>query len=792
MSMVLPPSSQGVVHEPIPDDREPKTRRKLLFFDRAKLLLLLVIYLLFSMSLKHTDVPIMPWGDVIRDQLRAKSWLLVIMALEVLRQVHHLISERNTRYHMFWTKKVWGRWEGFWSKRNPWLRYRLGRLFRVVMWIALAMFFFSWLWNMSITEAFAAAPQRLLYNPFGSNGFPWFFQVFMTLGFAVMQFVAIFWFMSRGGVDTYMPDEIRTRFADVWGQDKVLEKVRENIVFLDKPEEIESRGGHVPSGILLWGPPGTGKTLMAEAVAGETGRPYVFVDPGAFQNMFMGVGILKVKSLFRKLRKLSLRHGGVIVFFDEADSLGSRGGQVAGVKAPSTLDQSVFGGCNGGHFLSPTTRALLAGDSQTPGGGSEVVEAQRRPLMNRIIMGGMGGGGGMGTIQALLTELSGLRKPRGFWSRRVRGFLCMPPKQPPKYRIMMMMATNLPDALDPALLRPGRIDRQYHVDYPNLEGRVRTFQGYFAKVRHEVTPDQITRLATITPWGTGALIKDVVNEALVVAIRKGRDFVTWPDVLEARTFKTHGLSDGPAATTLEQWETAVHEGGHAVGTFLLRKRFEIDIATIEQRGPIGGFVSWVPREERSFSWKSDWENDMVVSMMSLAAERHFFGGMNSAGVGGDMRSATLIAERMLQRAAMGDTLASPMSNMLSTGAGQGSDTRNEFDRRVEAKLQEQYQRAVELVAANEWFVMAIAHALVARQTITGDDVQAIWDGGRGPVLDGGWYHVPANRVAIWRFHEKAVRAHDDQIVGFAEPIPPLTELVPIVASFPPPISGPVA
>ena len=86
----------------------------------------------------------------------------------------------------------------------------------------------------------------------------------------------------------------------------------------------------MPGGILLWGPPGTGKTLMAEAVAGETGKPYVFVDPGAFINMFFGVGILKVKSLFRKLRKLALRYGGVIVFFDEADSLGNRGALAAG------------------------------------------------------------------------------------------------------------------------------------------------------------------------------------------------------------------------------------------------------------------------------------------------------------------------------------------------------------------------------------------------------------------------------------------------------------------------------
>ena len=96
-------------------------------------------------------------------------------------------------------------------------------------------------------------------------------------------------------------------------------------MFLEAPEAIEEKGGYVPGGILLWGPPGTGKTLMAEAVAGETGKPYVFVDPGAFIQMFMGVGILKVKSLFRKLRKLALRYGGVIVFFDEADSLGNRG-----------------------------------------------------------------------------------------------------------------------------------------------------------------------------------------------------------------------------------------------------------------------------------------------------------------------------------------------------------------------------------------------------------------------------------------------------------------------------------
>ena len=106
--------------------------------------------------------------------------------------------------------------------------------------------------------------------------------------FVIIQFVAIFWFLSRGGIDTYFPDDIKTRFTDVWGQDHVLARIRENLVFLENPESIEKLGGYVPGGILLWGPPGTGKTLMAESMAGETGKPFVFVDPGAFNNMFKG------------------------------------------------------------------------------------------------------------------------------------------------------------------------------------------------------------------------------------------------------------------------------------------------------------------------------------------------------------------------------------------------------------------------------------------------------------------------------------------------------------------------
>jgi hypothetical protein len=104
-------------------------------------------------------------------------------------------------------------------------------------------------------------------------------------------------------------------------------------------------------------------------------------------------------------------------------------------------------------YLDAATQSLLL-----TGAAADDVDAPRR-VCDRIIMGGMGGGGGMGTLQALLTELSGLKKPRGFFNRVVRRALGMRPKPPPKYRILVMMASNMPQSLDEALLRPGRLDR---------------------------------------------------------------------------------------------------------------------------------------------------------------------------------------------------------------------------------------------------------------------------------------------------------------------------------------------
>jgi DNA polymerase III delta prime subunit len=456
------------------------------------------------------------------------------------------------------------------------------------------------------------------------------------IGLGILQFVGIFWYMSRGGMETYMPYEVKTRFADVWGQDHVLERVKENMIFPRRPRGLEKKGGHVPGGILLWGPPGTGKTLMAEAVAGETGKPYVFVDPGAFQAMFMGVGIMKVKALFKKLRKLALRYGGVIVFFDEADVLGNRGGSVSNNMQPAGEDLT-FGpnACGGVRYLSSHSQSFLFEQHMRP---AQATEAPRSTRIHKLVMGGMGGGGGLGELQALLTELSGLKKPRGIFWRRIRSFLCMPQRAVPHYRILVMMATNMPSSLDPALLRPGRLDRIYKVGYPSKAGRKKTYEGYFGRIKHSVTAPQMERLATMTPYATGASIKDLVNESLIVALRNGRDFVTWPDVVTARKIKMVGPGENVDYIERERHAIALHEACHAVMAFRVQKGHDIDLATIEKGSDFLGFVSPIPMEEMFTDWRSTYESDILVSLASLAGERIFFDNDNSSGVTGDCRT----------------------------------------------------------------------------------------------------------------------------------------------------------
>jgi cell division protease FtsH len=717
-----PPEGLSAPDEP-PHAPPPPTRPTMPFWNRIRLLLLFAVAWLILVWAAMADNPLLPFVDSVRIQLHDSQWLIWLAGLELLRQVHYLIEERSPRYHRFWSQTVFGGFDRAARRRmSDWTRFRLARMIKVVLLVALFAVVAAKALDTSPVLALFQAP-ALFYR-----ALPLILQISFGFFFIAFQFIGLFWLLSRGGVDTYYPDDIKTRFADVWGQDHVVERIRENIMYLEKPDEIEAKGGYVPGGILLWGPPGTGKTLMAEAVAGETGRPYVFVDPGAFINMFFGVGILKVKSLFRKLRKLALRYGGVIVFFDEADSLGNRGSLAqVGPGGPTGRGMTPFNtSCHGPAYLAEDTRWMLARSAMQDGYGDAFIAGAG--------MNGGGGGGGMGTLQALLTELSGLKKPRGLVNRWGRRALGMRPKPPPKYRILVMMATNMPEALDEALLRPGRIDRIYKVGYPSKAGRIRTYEGYFDKVPHVITPEQLDKLATITPYATGATIKDLVNEALITAIRDGRDTITWPDVVKAKQLK------------------------------------EIDLATIEKGSDYLGMVASIPPEDQFTRWRSEFESDILVSLASLAGERMFFDGDSSSGVSGDLESATQVASFMEGFWGMGSTVSSYSTAQRLQVGSPGGAGRREGEKpeamlrraladRIEDKLGDLLVRAETLLAENRAQVLALAHALEIHRTLTGDDVEAVIEGREGETVDGSAYRDAEFAARLEDYHAAAVGAH---------------------------------
>ena len=255
-------------------------------------------------------------------------------------------------------------------------------------------------------------------------------------------------------------------------------------------------------------------------------------------------------------------------------------------------------------------------------------------------MGGMGGGGGMGTLQALLSEMSGLKKPRGFVNRHVRRLLGMKPKPPPKYRILHIFATNMPQSLDEAMLRPGRIDRIYKVGYPSKEGRKATFDYYLAKVQHELTAgghrqarhDHAVRHRREHQGHRerGARDRDP---------RRPRGRSTGRDVIRAKQLKEHGLPDD--SEYIEPRAARRRRSTRRVTPWpptALRRHAVIDMATIERRGDIGGLrlvdpargpVRPVAVRARRRHHRAAWRRSPASGCSSTAT--------TPPGVGGDMR-----------------------------------------------------------------------------------------------------------------------------------------------------------
>ena len=298
--------------------------------------------------------------------------------------------------------------------------------------------------------------------------------------------------------------------------------------------------------------------------------------------------------------------------------------------------------------------------------------------------------------------------------------------------------------------------------------RSRTYQGYLDKVSHVLEPADIEKLAIMTPYSTGATIKDMINEALIIAIRDGRTAITWADVLRAKQQKELGPSEDVEYIERERHAIAVHEACHAVIAYRVRQHMNIDLATIEKGSDYLGMVASIPPDDQFTRWKSEYQSDILVSLASLAGERMFFEGDNSSGVSGDLESATTIASLMEGHWGMGSTISSHASNrrfeLGTPGGGKGKDAdnrelRSALSDRIEDNLTQLLEKAENLLQQDRRAVLALAHALKTYKTLPGEDVAAVINCESGAIADGKPYADDSFMSEIEEYHKACVSAH---------------------------------
>ena len=503
-------------------------------------------------------------------------------------------------------------------------------------------------------------------------------QLFFFIGF---QFFLMYFFMARTRIYWVLPGETGIGFKDYRGDPEVLESARRIVGLLQGAKDFKQMGGEVTRGVLLIGPPGTGKSYLAQAISTEAGVPFAYMSAPSLQSAWMGMGNIKVMNLYRKARKLAREYGACIIFIDEIDAIGG------------ARSSSLMGGA--------TAFAQPVGD-------------QRGERDNVMMGGGMGMGGGSGLLNELLLQMDPPPQETSMFGKflRLTGLRKKKPDMPP---VLTMGATNLAETLDAALLRPGRFDRKIVIDRPDAEGRREILEYYLSKVKHEALP--MDRMIADTIYYTPVAIRYVINEAVVHAHFDGRQAINYWDFTQARELHEWGLKQPIRNLPYEiRRATAYHEAGHAYLQAKLIHRERITKVTIIRHGRAEGFVAMKRLDEYSIDSKQEVLDDMVVTIGGYAAEELFLG-YTTTGVGGDMQQVT--------RRAINLVAVSAMDGTFFSYAATGSNADPALQARVEKILQEQYQRAKQLIENNREAVIAIAEALILRNELTDLDVNEI-------------------------------------------------------------------
>ncbi len=516
---------------------------------------------------------------------------------------------------------------------------------------------------------FIVVPHLDEWSQYILSGASLLFRLLFGILFIIIQFVALFWFLGRPRIYWVMPGETGVTFDDYKGNPEVLESAKQVVTLVRGVGKFKQMGGQPIRGLLLEGPPGTGKSYLGQAIATEAGVPFGYLSAPSIQGMFMGMDMLRVMGLYNKARRLARKHGACILFIDEIDAIGR---------------------------------------SRTGGG-------MGMPMMG---MRGMFGGGGGSGLNELLNQMDPL--PKDSWKDKVLRWFGIRKGRSDQPPVLTIAATNIVSVLDPALLRPGRFDRQLRVGSPSFEGRREVFLYYLGKVKHDDLP--LDQIVAETIGYTPAQIKHVVNESVVHAVWNDREAITYEDFRWAVETYEWGMRIPVLAMSLtDKRRLAYHEAGHAVAAVKLFTRFRLTRATIESQHDLGAasLVASKPTEEIHTQTKGELVVHMQVSLAGRAAEQLFLG-EEISGASGDLALATSIAEQMLKLFGMNGSLASAGGRIDGSGMVPGRPSRE-----VGRELDQSFYRVKRLLEDHRPAVEAVANALIERHALVGDEVYAI-------------------------------------------------------------------
>lgn len=468
---------------------------------------------------------------------------------------------------------------------------------------------------------------------------------------------------------------------DSWaGSPEVFRECTEIVSFLRNSSIYAAAGAEIPKGVLLEGPPGTGKTMLAKAIATEANASFISLSASEFVEMFVGLGALKVRNLFAEARKQTP----CIIFIDEIDAVGRQRGS-------------------------------------SMGGNDEREQ----------------------TLNQLLFEMDGFGDNKG---------------------IIVLAATNRRDILDAALLRPGRFDRIVAVPLPDRESRKAIFRrflqgrslanadppktlpvGKAQEVLEDAEPcsntpdfdEVVGTLAEETAGLSGAQIKNVVNEAAILAARQGRTVLDPSDLLQSIEKLQVGIAkEVDTRSEATQLRVAVHEMGHAFIAALFPEYFVLKKATIQATYTgAGGYTLFSPRSELSeggLYTRDILQKQLVIAMGGKAAEMVVYGFDHvSTGASNDLKQANSLARKMVGNFGMGyaletyyneesDSESMPfLGRTLGSGSKASQATKEQFDREVSDLVQASYEEAVILIEDKKPLFETLVRMLEGSRTLSG-------------------------------------------------------------------------